>query len=53
MTLVVDRKTLALRGLVLKTEDGMQTFTFTRFRANTGLKDSDFNFTFPKGTDIR
>ena len=53
MTLVVDRKTLALRGLTLKTEDGTQTFTFTRFRPNTGLKDGDFNFKFPNGTDVR
>ena len=53
MTLVVDRKTLALRGLTLKTEDGTQTFTFTRFRENTGLKDTDFNFKFPSGIEVR
>ena len=53
MTLVVDRKTMSLRGLVLKSEEGTQAFTFTRFRANTGLKDTDFNFTFPRGTEVR
>jgi outer membrane lipoprotein carrier protein len=53
LTLAVDRKTLDLRGVTLTSDEGTSTFTFTKFRPNTGLKDSDFVFSFPKGTEIR
>jgi len=53
LTLIVDRRSLDLRGLVQQSDEGTHTFAFTDFRSNTGLKDSDFLFTFPKGTEIR
>jgi len=53
LTLVVDRKTLDLRGITLTSDEGTSTFTFSKFRPNAGLKDSDFVFSFPKGTEIR
>ena len=53
MTLVVDWKTLALRGLTLKTEDGTQTFTFTRFRPTPASRTVTSTLKFPNGTDVR
>jgi len=53
LTLTVDRRSLDLRGLHQQSDEGTHTFVFTGFRSNTGLKDSDFVFTFPKGTEIR
>jgi outer membrane lipoprotein carrier protein len=53
LTLIVDRRTLDLRGLIQQSDEGTHTFAFTGFKANTGLKDSDFLFSFPKGTEIR
>jgi outer membrane lipoprotein carrier protein len=53
LTLVVDRRTLDLRWLKQESADGTHTFTFSGFRSNIGLKDSDFEFSFPKGTVMR
>ncbi len=53
LTLFVDRQTLAFRGL--GTADhlgGSFVFRFTNLRENTGLKDTDFRFTFPRGTHV-
>lgn len=53
MTLVVDRKTLVLRGLTtIDHKGGTFVFAFTNIRENVGLKDSDFNFTFPRNTNV-
>jgi outer membrane lipoprotein carrier protein len=52
LTLAVRRDTLALTGLVMVDEMGTQTFQFTRFRANRGLKDADFVFRPPRGVEI-
>ena len=53
MTLVVDRKTLVLRGLTtLDHKGGTFVFAFTNIRENVGLKDSDFHFTFPRNTNV-
>lgn len=53
MTLVVDRKTLVLRGLTtVDHKGGTFVFAFTNIRENVGLKDSDFVFTFPRNTNV-
>jgi len=52
LTLIVRRDTLDLSGLILVDEAGTQTFQFTKFQANRGLKDGDFVFAIPKGTEI-
>ena len=53
LTLVVRRDSLALTGLVMTDNLGTQTFRFTKFQSNRGLKDSDFYFRSPQGTVIR
>ena len=50
LTLGVRRDSLALTGLVIVDEQGTQSYQFTNFKTNTGLKDSDFNFKLPPGT---
>jgi chaperone LolA len=50
LTLGVRRDSLALTGLVIVDEEGTQSYQFTNFKSNTGLKDSDFSFKFPAGT---
>lgn len=53
MTLVVDRRTLVLRGLTtVDHKGGIFAFTFANIRENVGLNDSDFRFTFPRGTNV-
>jgi outer membrane lipoprotein-sorting protein len=53
MTLVVDRRTLVLRGLsTIDHKGGTFVFAFTNIRENVGLKDSDFRFTFPRNTNV-
>lgn len=53
MTLVVDRRTMILRGLTtVDHKGGVFVFSFTNIRENVGLKDSDFRFTFPRGTNV-
>ena len=53
LTLMVDRKTLDVRGLAQQATNGTSTFTFTGFRSNVGLKDSDFIFKFPANVEIK
>lgn len=53
LTLVVDEKTLQLRMLVTTDQQGgRSTFVFTNLRENTGIKDSDFVFSIPRGVDV-
>jgi outer membrane lipoprotein carrier protein len=52
LTIIVRRDTLDLSGLILVDDAGTQTFLFTKFQANRGLKDGDFVFVIPKGTEI-
>jgi outer membrane lipoprotein carrier protein len=54
LTLMVDPRTLALRGLTsTDAQDGVSTFTFTNLRENVGLSDNQFTFRIPKGVDIK
>ena len=50
LTLGVRRDSLALTALVIVDEEGTQSYQFTNFKTNTGLKDTDFRFVFPPGT---
>jgi chaperone LolA len=50
LTLGVRRDSLALTALVIVDEEGTQSYQFTNFKTNTGLKDGDFRFVFPAGT---
>jgi outer membrane lipoprotein carrier protein len=53
MTLIVDRRTLVLRGLTtVDHKGGNFVFAFTNIRENVGLKDSDFRFTFPRNANV-
>ncbi len=53
LTLFVDRQSLAFRGLTTSDHlGGSFVFRFTNLRENTGLKDTDFRFTFPRGTHV-
>ncbi len=53
MTLVLDRKTLVLRGLTtIDHKGGNFVFGFTNIRENVDLKDSDFQFTFPRNANV-
>jgi outer membrane lipoprotein carrier protein len=52
LILVVD-KSLKLQMLVARdSQSGTSTFTFTNLKENVGLKDSQFNFTIPRGADV-
>jgi len=53
LTLMVDRRTFALRGFETVDDQGTSTFRFTNYRENRGLDDSAFLFRFPAGTEIR
>jgi outer membrane lipoprotein carrier protein len=49
LTLVVDRATLALQGLVTTDQSkGMTIYTFSNLKENAGLADKDFVFSFAK-----
>jgi len=53
MSLFVDRTSLVLRGLTTTDHTGGTfKFRFTDIHENVGLKDSDFAFTFPRGTNV-
>ena len=53
LTLVVDQATFALRQLVVvDTQGGSSTFTFTNLRENTGVAESRFTFRIPRGVDV-
>jgi outer membrane lipoprotein carrier protein len=54
LLLQVDRRTLALRGLVATDDQGgTRTFRFTNLRENAGLQDREFEFTPPRGVEVR
>ena len=49
----MDRTTLELRGLVTHdTQGAVSTFAFTNLRENARLSDKEFEFAFPKGTQV-
>jgi outer membrane lipoprotein carrier protein len=53
LVLVVDRKTLQIRGLTAADQQGgRSSFEFTNYRENTGLSDKAFEFKIPRGTDV-
>ncbi len=53
LTLVVDRSSLAIRMLVAgDSQGGTSSFVFTDLRENVGLRDGQFTFTIPRGTDV-
>jgi len=53
LTLVADRPTLALRMLIADdSQGGTSTFTFSNLKENTGVPDSRFAFTIPRGADV-
>jgi len=52
LTLMVDRRTLALRGFVTVDDQGTNTIRLTNLKENTGLRDGAFLFRFPPGTEI-
>lgn len=53
MTLVVDRTTFQIRGLITAdAQGGRSSFTFDGIRENTGLRDTDFRFIIPRGVDV-
>lgn len=53
LTLQVDRATLTFRGLHFKDHAGSEnTIRFTNLRENVGLADTEFRFTFPRGTHV-
>jgi outer membrane lipoprotein carrier protein len=52
LILVVD-KSHKLQMLVARdSQSGTSTFTFTNLKENVGLKDSQFNFSIPRGADV-
>jgi outer membrane lipoprotein carrier protein len=53
LVLVIDRQSLALRGLVtVDAQGGTSTFSFTNLKENVGLADKDFTFKIPRGVDV-
>ena len=53
MTLVVDRETLAFRGLVtVDGQGGKSSFSFANLKENAGLTDKEFAFKIPRGVDV-
>lgn len=52
LTLIVDRGTLSLRGFVTVDSQGTNTIRFSRLKENTGLRDTAFAFSFPRGTEV-
>jgi outer membrane lipoprotein carrier protein len=53
LIVVVDRKTLQIRGLTAADQDGgRSSFTFTNYRENVGVADKLFEFRIPRGVDV-
>jgi len=52
LTLIVDRRSLALRGFITVDEQGTNTIRFSNLKENTGLRDTAFLFAFPPGTEV-
>jgi outer membrane lipoprotein carrier protein len=54
LTLDVDRATLALRGFTVVDDQGaVSKFRFANLHENRGLTDKEFEFTIPKGVELR
>ena len=53
LVMVVDRKTLQIRGLTAADKQGTRsTFQFANYRENTGVADKAFEFKIPRGFDV-
>jgi len=53
LLLTVDRKTLALKGLIAHDrQGGRSAFAFTNLKENIGISDKAFVFQMPKGVEI-
>jgi outer membrane lipoprotein carrier protein len=53
LILVVDRRTLQIRGLTAADQQGgRSSFAFTSYRENTGVPDKTFEFKIPRGVDV-
>lgn len=53
LILIVDRKTLQIRGLTSADQQGgRSSFAFTDYRENTGVPDKAFDFKIPRGVDV-
>lgn len=53
LLVVLDPKSLQIRGLVTQSELGGETqITFTNLKENTGIADSTFRFTPPRGVEV-
>lgn len=54
LTLEVDRNSLAFRGLmVVDPQGGTSGFRFENLRENVGLSPREFEFTMPRGVEVR
>jgi outer membrane lipoprotein carrier protein len=55
LTLDVDRDSLALRGLTIVDDEGggISRYRFQNLHENRGLSDREFEFTIPKGVELR
>jgi outer membrane lipoprotein carrier protein len=54
LSLIVDRSSLALRGLTsTDPQGGTHTFAFANLRENVGLSDNQFAFKIPRGAEVR
>jgi outer membrane lipoprotein carrier protein len=54
LTLDVDRQSLALRGLtIVDDQGGVSRYRFQHLQENRGLGDREFEFTIPKGVELR
>lgn len=54
LTLEVDRSSLAFRGLVVvDPQGGTSAFRFENLRENVGLSPREFEFTIPRGVEVR
>jgi outer membrane lipoprotein carrier protein len=53
LTLVLDPKTLTLRGLItLDAQGGRSAFTFSNLKENVGVADSQFVFKMPRNVNV-
>jgi NAD+ synthase (glutamine-hydrolysing)/outer membrane lipoprotein carrier protein len=53
LVLIVDRRTLGVRGIETVEEDGSRTtIRFSRVRENVGLEPAEFTFTPPRGVEV-
>src|SRR5690606_15689853 len=54
LTLEIDRESLAFRGLViLDPQGGTSAFRFENLRENVGVSPGEFEFTIPRGVEVR